>query len=108
MWLRHFFHMTTIRPTAALTVIDVSIPGTAVDVSPPRNIYWNVPRAPSSMFTGRQALLERMKNHLITECGKKDHSVFVLQGYGGAGKSEVAIKFATDNQDKFVVSSHSR
>jgi hypothetical protein len=90
------------------TVINVSVLGTGVDVSPPRNTYWNVPRAPSFMFTGRQALLERMKNHLITESGKKDLSVFVLQGYGGTGKSEVAVKFATDNQDKFVVSSYSR
>jgi MinD superfamily P-loop ATPase len=49
-----------------------------------------------------------MKNHLITESGKKDLSVFVLQGYGGTGKSEVTVKFATDNQDKFVVSSYSR
>jgi hypothetical protein len=35
------------------TVINVSVLGTGVDVSPPRNTYWNVPRAPSSMFTGR-------------------------------------------------------
>jgi hypothetical protein len=48
-----------------------------------------------------------MKDHLITDRGKKDLSVFVLQDYGGAGKSEVAIKFATDFQNKFVLSGSS-
>ncbi|KAI4858323.1 purine and uridine phosphorylase [Aureobasidium sp. EXF-8846] len=31
---------------------------------------------------------------------KKDRPVFVLQGIGGAGKSETAIKFAAENQDR--------
>jgi hypothetical protein len=59
------------------------------------------------LFAGRQALLESMKDYLITDRGKKDLSVFVLKGYGGAGKSEVAIKFATDFQNKFVLSGSS-
>jgi predicted ABC-type ATPase len=43
-----------------------------------------------------------MKKYLITERRKKDISVFVLQGMGGAGKSEAAMVFATENQDRFV------
>ncbi|KAH0046431.1 hypothetical protein KCU78_g59, partial [Aureobasidium melanogenum] len=69
------------------------------------NIHWNVPRAPNPLFTGRQALMDDMKKHLIAEPKKNDRPVFVLQGIGGAGKSEAAIKFATENQDK-LVSSH--
>jgi hypothetical protein len=42
-----------------------------------------------------------MKDHLITAPKKKDRPVFVLQGIGGAGKSEAAIKFATENQVRF-------
>jgi signal recognition particle GTPase len=43
-----------------------------------------------------------MKKHLVSQPRKKDLSVFVLQGIGGAGKSETAIKFATENQHRFV------
>ncbi|KAI4722832.1 purine and uridine phosphorylase [Aureobasidium sp. EXF-10727] len=65
------------------------------------NTHWNVPRAPNPLFTGRQSLLDDMKKHLITDFLKKDRPVFVLQGIGGAGKSEAAIKFAAQNQDNF-------
>ncbi|KAG9795848.1 Lipoxygenase, partial [Aureobasidium melanogenum] len=65
------------------------------------NTHWNVPRAPNPLFTGRQALMNDMKKHLIAEPKKNDRPVFVLQGIGGAGKSEAAIKFATENQDNF-------
>jgi hypothetical protein len=41
-----------------------------------------------------------MKNHLVTAPEKKDRPIFVLQGIGGAGKSEAAIKFAANNQDR--------
>lgn len=46
--------------------------------------------------------MDDMKKHLISEPKKNDRPVFVLQGIGGAGKSEAAIKFATVNQDKLV------
>ncbi|KAH0277547.1 Lipoxygenase, partial [Aureobasidium melanogenum] len=65
------------------------------------NTHWNVPRAPNPLFTGRQALMNDMKKHLIAKPNKNDRPVFVLQGIGGAGKSEAAIKFATENQDNF-------
>jgi hypothetical protein len=78
-----------IRPTTVSIVIDVSLSG---------NTYWNVPRARNP----RRSLLDNMKKYLITERRKKDISVFVLQGMGGAGKSEAAMVFATENQDRFV------
>jgi hypothetical protein len=46
-----------------------------------------------------------MKDDLIAVPDKNDRPVFVLQGIGGAGKSEAAIKFATENQDRFVPAS---
>jgi len=95
--VRHFFPLNVTRPAAILTVADVSLPG---------NTYWNVPRAPNPLFTGRRSLLEKMKKHLIIERDAGDLTVFVLQGIGGAGKSEAAIKFATENQDRFVLASN--
>lgn len=95
MCLRHFVQTNVARQTARSKIIDVSSPG---------NIHWNVPHAPNPLFTGRQDLLTRMKDHLVIAPDKNDRSVFVLQGIGGAGKSEVAIKFATENQDRCVTS----
>ncbi|KAG9532313.1 purine and uridine phosphorylase, partial [Aureobasidium melanogenum] len=78
------------------------VPPTAVMQLPQLgNTLSNVPRAPNALFTGRQSLLDDMKRHLVTNPQKKDRPVFVLQGIGGAGKSEAAIKFAKDNQDSF-------
>ncbi|KAG9524255.1 purine and uridine phosphorylase, partial [Aureobasidium melanogenum] len=78
------------------------VPPTAIVQLPQLgNTYWSVPRAPNPLFTGRESLLEDMKKHLVTREQKNDRPVFVLQGIGGAGKSEAAIKFATDNQDNF-------
>ncbi|KAK6001655.1 hypothetical protein QM012_002145 [Aureobasidium pullulans] len=65
------------------------------------NTHWIVPRRPNSLFMGRRELLNDMTQHLVTESKKNDRSVFVLQGMGGAGKSEVAIKFAAENRDNF-------
>lgn len=73
---------------------------TVINVSSPGNTYWNVPRAPNPLFTGRRDLLNIMKNHLVTVPKKEDRPVFVLQGIGGAGKSETAVKFATEFQDR--------
>lgn len=64
-----------------------------------------MPRAPNPLFTGRQTLLNDMKKHLTPGPKNSDRPVFVLQGIGGAGKSEAAIKFATEYQEK-LVSSH--
>jgi MinD superfamily P-loop ATPase len=43
-----------------------------------------------------------MEKQLIIERDKTDISVFVLQGIGGAGKSETAIRFAIEFQDRSV------
>ena len=57
------------------------------------------------MFTGRLALLQKMRHHLLPNIDRKarfQQSVFVLHGIGGSGKSEVAIKFAEENRDRLV------
>jgi hypothetical protein len=90
MYRHHISEEIVVRLTAMSKVIDISLPG---------NTHWNVPRAPNP----RRSLLDKMKKHLITERGKNDLAVFVLQGMGGVGKTEAAIVFATENQDRFVV-----
>ncbi|THY10687.1 purine and uridine phosphorylase [Aureobasidium pullulans] len=66
------------------------------------NTHWNVPRMLSPLFTGRELLLKHMSEHLVPESDAKSPCrVFVLHGIGGAGKSEAAIRFATENQHSF-------
>ncbi|CAD0096230.1 unnamed protein product [Aureobasidium vineae] len=93
--LRHSFMVFIVGSTMIPRFADRALSG---------NTYWNVPRAPNPLFTGRQSLFDDMKKHLITKSSKKDRPVFVLQGIGGAGKSEAAIKFAAQTQDKSVLS----
>ncbi|TIA15952.1 purine and uridine phosphorylase [Aureobasidium pullulans] len=81
--------LLTVLPLTAVT----ELPSTG-------NTHWNVPRTPSPLFAGRESLLRSMKKHLIVKPGT-NCPVFVLEGIGGAGKSEAAIKFATEFQDSF-------
>jgi len=56
----------------------------------------------SPLFTGRELLLKHMSEHLVPESDAKSPCrVFVLHGIGGAGKSEAAIRFATENQHRY-------
>jgi hypothetical protein len=75
---------------------------TVTDVFSLGNTYWNVPCAPNPLFTGRRSLLDEMKKYLTPEPDNRDPSVFVIQGIGGAGKSETAVKFAAENLKKYV------
>ena len=46
---------------------------------------------PTHVFTGRQDILTKMREYFFDALGK--HHVFVLDGLGGAGKSQIAFKF---------------
>ncbi|KAJ7747516.1 hypothetical protein B0H16DRAFT_1888734, partial [Mycena metata] len=51
---------------------------------------------PVSTFTGRKDILQKMHNSFDRDPGCQN--VFVLHGLGGAGKSQLAYKFAHDSQ----------
>ncbi|KAH0168977.1 purine and uridine phosphorylase, partial [Aureobasidium melanogenum] len=68
------------------------------------NQYWIIPRRSSSLFTGRVAVLSKLNKQLLPDPNVKiqpSRQISVLQGMGGSGKSEVAIRFAEANRDKF-------
>ncbi|KAL8819637.1 MAG: hypothetical protein Q9191_007690, partial [Dirinaria sp. TL-2023a] len=65
------------------------------------NKHWMVPRAASAQYTGRRELGDRLThafshNSPIPLTGQRR---FVIVGMGGAGKSEVCLKFAETHQD---------
>ncbi|KAL9614861.1 MAG: hypothetical protein Q9167_000694 [Letrouitia subvulpina] len=69
------------------------------------NKHFYIPRAVSSMFTGRLSLLEDLRNCLFdaSTVTEKQHAQkrFVIYGLAGSGKTEFCCKFAQDNRQSF-------
>ncbi|KAJ7870710.1 hypothetical protein B0H13DRAFT_2280575 [Mycena leptocephala] len=59
---------------------------------------------PSRIFHGRQAILYKMHEFLSQDIGKQH--IYVLHGLGGAGKTEIGLKFINDSSlftDRFFL-----
>ena len=65
------------------------------------NKHFNVPRALSSIYTGREPLLGRLKTALSLADGSYQKR-FIVYGMGGSGKTEFCCKFAQDNRNRYV------
>ena len=58
---------------------------------------------PSTLFTGREDVLRKMKDHFSPSAASsqsKQQHIFVLYGMGGAGKTQIALKFIQQNSDQ--------
>ncbi|KAI4194798.1 MAG: hypothetical protein LQ350_007568, partial [Teloschistes chrysophthalmus] len=68
------------------------------------NKYFEVPRDPSSVFTGRDEVRERLRD-CCSPSGKiniqRQQKRFVIHGLGGSGKTQVCLKFVEDHREKF-------
>ncbi|KAI4116581.1 MAG: hypothetical protein LQ345_003026 [Seirophora villosa] len=68
------------------------------------NKHFYIPRAVSSMFTGRVDLLDNLRSCLLDAStpAEKKHTQkrFVIHGLGGLGKTEFCCKFAQDNRQR--------
>ncbi|KAJ7714251.1 hypothetical protein B0H16DRAFT_525160 [Mycena metata] len=62
-------------------------------MAPIENIN-NCPR-PSRIFQGRQAMLDKMHQFFNTDSGNQH--IYVLYGLGGAGKTQIALKFIEES-----------
>ncbi|KAJ7448180.1 hypothetical protein FB451DRAFT_1375448 [Mycena latifolia] len=70
-------------------VVDVILnPVVPVSDSP---TYLKVCPAPTVHFTGREDILQEMKEYFSTGIGRRH--IFLLHGLGGSGKSQIAFKF---------------
>ncbi|KAL8696273.1 MAG: hypothetical protein Q9224_002880 [Gallowayella concinna] len=69
------------------------------------NKHFYIPRAVSSIFTGRTNLLDDLQSCIFDAStpSEKDHiqKRFVIYGLGGSGKTEFCCKFAQDNRQSF-------
>ncbi len=62
--------------------------------------------APSSLFKGRHEILEKLSNFFVLRAdGKNLRREFLLPGMGRAGKSQIALKFAGDHEEWYVLPS---
>ena len=66
------------------------------------NEHFMVSRRVNSVFSGREKELKDLQHSLSpshsTNPQAADSQIYVIRGLGGAGKSEVALKFAHDNR----------
>ena len=66
------------------------------------NKQFMVSRRPNPLFTGREGELKKLKQALCPSPLTSGHAtspkIYVIHGMGGAGKSEVAVKFAHENR----------
>jgi hypothetical protein len=73
-------------------VLDAVSPGimsAILTAQVPRHIRSRPP--PSRIFHGRQTILDQMHNYFACDSGKQQ--IFVLHGLGGAGKTQIGLKF---------------
>ncbi|KAJ7081516.1 P-loop containing nucleoside triphosphate hydrolase protein, partial [Mycena epipterygia] len=55
---------------------------------------------PSKIFHGRQIILQKMHQYFTQTTGKQD--IFLLHGLGGAGKTQIALKFIAKSTSNFT------
>ena len=68
----------------------------------PSKLQATRPPLPSEIFTGRVEYLEKMKETFSIQASsteRRKQRRFVLYGMGGAGKTELALKFLDQNRD---------
>ncbi|KHN98862.1 tetratricopeptide repeat domain-containing protein [Metarhizium album ARSEF 1941] len=85
---------------------DLAQPSTKSDGysdEPSRNEYFETPQSVTSLFTGRQNLLDDLSGTFIQSGAAKAETQrrFVIYGLGGAGKTQFCCKFAEENRDRF-------
>jgi Cdc6-like AAA superfamily ATPase len=58
---------------------------------------------PSSRFVGRRAILDRLDEHFRPRLERhKPRREFLLSGMGGAGKTQIALRFAEQYAERYA------
>ena len=55
---------------------------------------WNVPFRRNPFFTGREALLVRLRKHLTLPKATALTQAQAISGLGGIGKTQIAVEYA--------------
>ncbi|KAL9024099.1 MAG: hypothetical protein Q9196_006760 [Gyalolechia fulgens] len=68
------------------------------------NEYYEIPRDPSPVFTGREEIGKLLEARCLPSSvpeNQRQQRRFVIYGLGGSGKTQVCLKFAEDHREKF-------
>lgn len=77
------------------------------DKPQPTHVY-TPPRALSPKFTGQEMYLQRLREYFEQPSQKPQRKCFLLHGTGGVGKTQLALKYAEENVDQYVIQLLSR
>ncbi|KAI0200714.1 tetratricopeptide repeat domain-containing protein [Astrocystis sublimbata] len=90
---------------SALRDLETTISNATKLIAPPTtNKYFKTPQAVSSIFTGREKLLQELRHGFIQSPEPLRNQMqrrFVVYGLGGSGKTQFCCKFAEDNRERF-------
>ena len=82
-----------------------SIESSALSVLEPSDVKTSAKRRPiaSRVFTGRRGILNQLEDFFDKrERGCHSRREFLMYGMGGAGKTQLSLKFAEENKDRYV------
>ncbi|KAJ7433406.1 P-loop containing nucleoside triphosphate hydrolase protein, partial [Mycena latifolia] len=85
---------TNFQVQKVLTVISPAEP------VPEVHQYANTCPPPTRIFHGRQGILDNMHSYFTQDLGKQH--IFLLHGIGGAGKTQIALKFIEESAPQFA------
>ncbi|KAF7357131.1 FabD/lysophospholipase-like protein [Mycena sanguinolenta] len=89
-------------------IIQLPQPPLSAAIAQASQVYLNHCPPASSIFRGRQAILEVL--HQFFAQGTQKQKIYVLYGLGGIGKTQIALKFIQDSNcftEKFLVDASS-
>lgn len=78
--------------------------GSAVPVSRPSNIHFEVPHLLSPVFTEQEEICQSLDSSLVLARPSRVpvQRRFVLYGLGGSGKTQICIRYAQVHREKYV------
>ncbi|TVY42073.1 Nephrocystin, partial [Lachnellula occidentalis] len=99
-------YASSVAAAYAKKLLNIIPPEEVAKLKPVRNnVHWIGLHTVSPFFTGRKQTLQTLKETFCGDdenSGRSEHRRFVIYGMGGAGKSEVCLKFAHENRERQV------
>ena len=81
--------------------------GNEIEV-PEKNEHCILPDKLNALFTGRNEIRQRLQDCLLPDryARAREQQRFVLFGLGGSGKTQLALRFASDHKEKYIPPNH--
>jgi hypothetical protein len=98
-------HATFERPMVNLlpfpSICFVDLRHTAFSTNTEHVSYQPMP-CHNELFTGREVCLEKLRRYFVPRDKSRPRRSFLIYGMGGAGKTQIALKFVEENSERCV------